>query len=586
MKKYLLLSIAVTLGACLGGVSLAQEKVTKTPRRITVTLLTKLPKDTKENVVSALQLDKKHQIPNHFKSDQSMILALERAPKTIQDALAPYGYYNSSLKQTLTKQGNNWTVRYSISLGPQVILTQLKAPLPKGLPEKAKHDIQSQWPLKLNQPFLTTQYQEAKALLVNTARNYGYLDAQLTTHESIVDLNHHTAKVTLTLGLGGRYHFGKTHFNKSSDDDPNFLKRFIRYKAGDPYLFSELSLARNGFISSNYFDTVTLNPHPNKETHNVPISATLTPPVKRLYTVGLGFGTDTGVRGSLKTQFKRLNNRGHQASFYTRVSTINSAALLTYSIPGKYPPTDTYTISAQITQLDLNGTANSRELSITDHFVANHWSQSFSLSMLRETYDITATTINYPKTNTYLLTPSWDVERRYLNNSKNPSFGFHVSLHLTGAVKSLLSKTTFFQSNLKAAFMTRIFKHQRLIARGQLGYTYITNLGDLPLTQQLFAGGAESIRGFSYLSIGPGRILATASLELDQEIYPHYYFGLFTDVGNVGGSNIFHEKPKIGVGPAFVWDSPMGHVELSAGWAVSTPGHHPVLFQFSLGAMI
>lgn len=588
MKKLIFLPVFAFLITISGGLALAHASDTQNTRYIAVTFdkgyTRSVQKEARGNISDALELDKHHRLQRHFQDRQGMKLALERLPKTIQGALAPYGYYNSTLTQTLTKTSTLWTVNYHITPGPRVVLTSLKAPIPKALPPEAKKHIDEHWPLTIGQPFLTTHYQEAKALLLKTAKDYGYLDAKLTTHHASVNLQTHQAAVTIKVTLGNRYHYGKTQFK--AEDRLSFLKRFLRYQSGAPYLASELSQTRDGLISSNFFDAVSINPKPNSTTHDVPVNVILTPPVHQLYTLGAGYGTDTGVRGSLRAQFQRLNNRGHQATLFVRGSAINSAAMLTYSIPGKYPPTDTYTISGQVSQLDLNGKADTRQITFADHFLRNRWSQTLSLSALRETYDITATTINLPKTNTFLVIPEYTVEHHYLNKPKRATWGYHLYAHLAGTLKSVVSKTTFFQANVKLAMMKRFFEHERIVARAELGYTDIKSLGNLPLTLQLFTGGAESIRGFSYKSIGPGRMLAVGSLELQQEVYPNYYLAAFVDVGNVGGKEIFHEKPHIGVGPAFVWDSPVGHLEMSLGWAISTPGHHPMLFQFSLGATI
>lgn len=588
MKKIVFLPVFAFIFAFFGGMALAYGKESQNTLYIAVNFdrnyKKTFSKETRSNISDALELDKKHRLQQHFHNTQAMKLALERLPKTIQDALSPYGYYNSSLTQTITKTRYLWTVNYHITPGPRVTLNSLDAPIPASLPANAKKHIEESWPLTIGQPFLTTQYQAAKALLLNTAKDYGYLDATLKTHHASVNLKTHQAAVTIKITLGKRYHYGKTLFK--AEDRPSFLKRFLRYQSGKPYLASQLSQTRDGLISSNFFDTVSVNPEPNSTTHDVPVNVILTPPVHQLYTVGAGYGTDTGIRGSLKAQFQRLNDRGHQATFFVRGSAINSAAMLSYSIPGKYPPTDSYTFSGQISQLELNGKADTREITFADHFLRKGWSQTLSLSALRETYDITATTIDFPKTNTFLVIPEYTIEHRYLNKPKRATWGYHIYAQLAGTLKSVVSKTTFFQANIKLSVMRRLFEHQRIVARAELGYTEIKSLANLPLTLQLFTGGAESIRGFSYKSIGPGRMLAVGSLELQQEIYPNYYLAAFVDVGNVGGKEIFHEKPHVGVGPAFVWDSPVGHLEMSLGWAVSTPGHHPMLFQFSLGATI
>lgn len=72
-----------------------------------------------------------------------------------------------------------------------------------------------------------------------------------------------------------------------------------------------------------------------------------------------------------------------------------------------------------------------------------------------------------------------------------------------------------------------------------MGHTSIANIGELPLSLQLFAGGVSSVRGYGYNSIGPGRNLVVASSEVQQRIIGAFYLAGLVDAGVVANNNIF-----------------------------------------------
>ncbi len=78
----------------------------------------------------------------------------------------------------------------------------------------------------------------------------------------------------------------------------------------------------------------------------VPVSVELTPRKPRRYEIGLGYGTDTGIRGRLEAAFRRLNHRGHNATLRLEVSQIERSLSAQYRIPPAYPKTALWTFSA------------------------------------------------------------------------------------------------------------------------------------------------------------------------------------------------------------------------------------------------
>ena len=87
------------------------------------------------------------------------------------------------------------------------------------------------------------------------------------------------------------------------------------------------------------------------------------------------------------------------------------------------------------------------------------------------------------------------------------------------------------------------------------------------MSYQFTAGGANSLRGYTYDSIGPGKILALLNVDLQQKIYEQWQAFWFFDIGTVT-SAIQDTDAYIGTGPGISWSSVIGDAKLSIGRAV------------------
>ena len=125
--------------------------------------------------------------------------------------------------------------------------------------------------------------------------------------------------------------------------------------------------------------------------------------------------------------------------------------------------------------------------------------------------------------------------------------------------------------------------YQRILARAEVGYTIGTQISDLPYSLNFWAGGVQSVRGYRYRSLGPGRYLLTGSLELHQKIYHQLYGAVFYDIGNAFNNFPFPKKRATGIGLG--WLTPIGAIQLSYAQAIDEPGK-PHRIQLSIGPLL
>ncbi|MEO7852303.1 MAG: BamA/TamA family outer membrane protein, partial [Rubrivivax sp.] len=109
-------------------------------------------------------------------------------------------------------------------------------------------------------------------------------------------------------------------------------------------------------------------------------------------------------------------------------------------------------------------------------------------------------------------------------------------------------------------------------ARLELGEVFVQQALTVPDTLLFRAGGDDSVRGYSYRSLGPlvggsvvsGSKLFTASLQVEHPIFasqPDLLYALFIDAGNA--ANSWAElKPVLGYGVGVHWRSPVGPLRI------------------------
>jgi translocation and assembly module TamA len=373
-----------------------------------------------------------------------------------------------------------------------------------------------------------------------------------------------------------RCYFGTTIFN-TDFFNKNFLTRFLKHKPGDRYSSQRLRDLENSMANGVFFQHVEIRQNLDTELRDIPIEIVVTPKKSRQYTWGLGYGTDTGMRGFLEARANYLTNTCHSLKGQTQVSEVQNRMALHYLIPGNYPPTDLYDLGITGETLHFkqgNSTVGALGLGYTTSL--KNWRQMLKISLQYERYNLRG---QLYKTSTLVLSSiHWSRSKK--DDLIKPNRGYNISASVTGATKYTLSTSSFLQTQLKAKFMQPLSSRTLLILNSVIGFTAIDDINQLPLSLQFYAGGTQSIRGFSYNSIGPGTNLILGSATLRQKISKQFYLEAFIDTGNV--SNNLLGKLARGVGCGIVWRTIIGSVGLSYAKAISRPGS-PGMFHISIG---
>jgi len=438
--------------------------------------------------------------------------------------------------------------------------------------------LEKKYPIKEGEIFASEDYSKAKDKLYEVAERRGYIKARWEEHTVLIDEENHSAKIKLNLDTGARYYFGPITFEESRLH-PDFLQRYVRFKEGAPYSTSQLIELQESLNQSAYFQRVSIHPQRKKvKDSRIPINIQLVPRKSRLYTFGIGFGTDTGARTSFSWEKTPANQYGHKMQALARLSQVQQNIVARYSIPGRDPAHSQYLLSASYYTNEVRrGDHETEELSAAyiSHF--GKWEQNASVRVLSERFDLDGQS----RETTQIIIPGIHWTRTNADDLINTSEGSRISFGIRGGY-SLSSNSQYFQSDIKAKYIHSLTDNDRIILRGELGHTIVHNLEGMPLSQRFFAGGAQNLRGFGYQNLGPGRYLTVASAEYQHRLWGELYGVLFYDVGNAF-NHFFDERLREGIGFGFLYRSPVGPLQLTLAWAISEPDYHHKRLEFAMG---
>lgn len=530
-----------------------------------------------------------------IKSDldrDQMMAFYHQAENEIKLAVAPYGYFQAKVTSDLRFVGKDrWFAVFRVQPGPLITLKHLSVTISgAGQNDPAFKKALNDFPLKQGTVFSVKNYDAAKDLLINLAAQRGYFNAEMTENKLLIDQHPYGADVKMTFKTGPRFFLGPVTFTYTSEPkkplSKSFLRRYIPFKEGEEYDNDLINKFQANLTSSLYFQTVTITPlneHPTGLI--VPITVKLTARKSQQYNFGLGFGTDTGIRGLTDINLKPLNSSGHYVSFNGKASgknLDNSAEFkVSYNIPGHNPNTDLYKLTAEAFHSEDSeiGKTNNLKMNASYTNLVWTWEQTLALTLLLER---SQPNDKPPKTTTFLI-PNGRWIKLKSDDPAAPTQGYRINLSLRGASKATIGSTDFFQAYLQAKWLHTYNDSFKIIARGELGLLVTERLEVIPISLRYYAGGSQSVRGYHLNEIGKdnsGRSLSVGSLEFQQRIYHNFYLAVFFDAGEVG-SSVFKDYHR-GVGGGIVWHSPVGALALTVANALDNPDH-PTLVQFSMG---
>ena len=513
-----------------------------------------------------------------------------KAGDKVRTALEPFGYYNSLVTVTLEPPGKSYRLIVKVQPGEPVRLTEVTVTVTG--PGSWEPDLKRQaaaFPLKSGDVLLHQRYEDTKGSLRLLARDLGYLDADFSRHEIRIARPATTARIDLVLDTGEKYYFGATTVLGAPDYPDSFLRRHITYSPGELFSYPGLGETQRNFTNSERFKEINITPDKGSaEAFRVPVSIQLKLGPRISLRPGIGYGTDTGARFTVRYRDLNMFNLGHEFYSQLYVAEHLQGLVTGYTLPS---PTDIR--SSTTLQLNLQ----QEETTTYDSRIAAlqlDRNRSFGTGKLGTTYvkaQHEEYTVGIQDSNSRLILPGLRFIDDRFDNPVRPGRGFRYALDLHGTHQLLGSDTALVQILAEGSYLVPLPWRLSLHTRVKAGATMLNDpLSDIPPSLRFFTGGDQSVRGYSYRSLGPrddagtvvgGKQLLTSSVELERALFKNWGVSVFYDVGNTFNSfaNISMFR---GAGVGLHYFTPVGALNLSIArpLGVENPSTH---FHFTVG---
>jgi translocation and assembly module TamA len=512
----------------------------------------------------------------------------EKAPEQIAAALEPFGYYSPVIQSSLTSDGSPWIARYDVDPGPPTLVTRLDVRVEgEARQDSVFRRTVDSLPLAEGATLDHRAYETAKTTLGLLAADRGYFDAVWDSSLIRVDRDAASAEIVLHMTSGPRFRFGELIFDDYDWVDTDLLLQYVGFRTGDPYQSAYLRSLQASLSGTNYFANVEVVPRRDlaDDELRVPIELHATPRKTQRWEVGLGYGTDTGPRIRLSTEFRRLNRAGHFADLDARISTVEQSITARYNIPVGVPYPSLWTVTGRygniewVTSKTLQGIAG-----LSFAHMRGDVREVLSLRYQHDDFSVAADTAVSNLTQP-IAAWSW-------SKADDPLYahrGFGANLELRGAVDGVASSASFFRAatTLKTIFPLR--QNFRGIVRAEVGWLGTDQFRQLPPSIRYFAGGDRSIRGYEFRALGPvnpegqvtgGNSLLVGSAEAEYRFLEQWSGAVFLDAGNA--FNDFQGEVAVGVGFGARWISPVGLIRIDLGFGLNKEGN-PLRLHLGIG---
>lgn len=522
-----------------------------------------------------------------------------RAREATLSALETQGYFSPKVTLDVGTDigGETWNI--TIDPGRRTTVNSVHLAFAGGIAAPAYAErieaLREAWPLKKGKPFINADWSNAKTALLDGVASRDFFFARLANSEARVTAATARADLNVDIESGPRVRLGKLRTSGLKRVPASLIKRYVRYSPGDPYSQQQLDEWQQALQSTSFFRGafVTLDGDITQGTYlpngdlELPVQVRVSEAPARSVTGSLGVDSDNGVR--VEGLYRQNIVFGKPVWIETGVGVDKNQQRLFYDV--HLPPTvsgykDSFGTLYQ--HSNIEGVDNQR--------VAVGWKrrQERTSSGSRIQYETQwALVAAYDKTrisgapdyNVPSLVATWDWLRRDVNDKYDPREGNLVDFGV-GAGLTLDKHEPFYRASLRAQKWWPIGRRDVLTVRGQVGKVW-SQTSRLPDDFGYRTGGAHTIRGYRYLSIGLARGNATVgapALAVGSIQYTHYlnqHFGVeaFVDAGDAAES-FGQMRLHLGYGVGGVVRTPAGPFSVDVAYGQYD---HSLRLVFSMG---
>jgi translocation and assembly module TamA len=524
-----------------------------------------------------------------LRDDTAVAAFVRRAQREIPELLATEGYFSPTVEVRQTAADAFSVI---VTPGPRTLVGEVSidffGDIAGNDPERRRRveRLRAAWPLDPGQPFRTAAWEDAKAGLLARVARRDYRRADIVDSVAEVDPATGLARLSLAVDSGPPFRFGELSISGLRRYDEGLIREQAPFRPGDPYRQDLLLEYQTKLQNMPQFSSVTVTLDPDTARPDAaPVRVLLAEAKSQQLGFGAGYSTNTGKRGE-------INYRNY--NFFSRPWTFGSSLRLEEKRQVLAAGIDTapnakgrhLAWNTRVEATDIQGLKTlHRVLGVGRVQTLGRVERRIGLDFQREDRRPEG---GVQEANSALVL-DWRWTRRKVDSPLMPRRGDIIDLRIGGASRQVISDRDFLRSHLRYQRWWAIGRRDVLSLRGEAGLTAATSRLGIPQDYLFRAGGAQSVRGYAYNSLGVregaavvgGRAMVTGSAE-----YTHWFQGnwggaVFFDIGNATDDR-HNLQLASGYGIGARWKSPAGPLGLDVAYGERT-GTWRIHFAISVG---
>lgn len=513
-----------------------------------------------------------------------------QTPQEIEKLVATEGYFSPRILPSLEQTSGLWVARFEVQLGEPVRVAAVDIGFDGVLSEPANDALRARliaaWPLKQGQQFRQVEWDAAKRSLLQALVIDRFPTARISDSEALIDATEHSAKLSVQVNSGPVFTFGALDISGLERYSPTVVERLSPIQPGEEYSQKKLLDFQQKLQETGYFATAVVSIEPDPAApKNVPVRVVVSEAQTKRISFGVGYSTDVGNRLTTEYQYVNLFNRGWRLKTALQLETRRQILNAEIHLPRTADGFDD-SVSTAVERQNLQGE------------LLRRYGAAATRAKTRGNID-TAVSLIYQFENQTLEGAPGDIRKalalnyswtqRAVDSLLFPRDGYLINLQLGGAPKIFPDSENFVRGYARASYFRPVGKTDVFILRGEAGLVAAKSRRNIPSDFLFRTGGDQSVRGYSYQSIGVqegdaivgGRALGVISAE-----YAHYFTerwgaAVFYDAGGATDDREdFHLKHGYGIGAR--WRSPIGPLNLDVAYGEEAREYH---IHFSIGVV-
>lgn len=524
--------------------------------------------------------------PDQLLDAGGRVALMRRARKEIREMLATEGYFSPTIERKDLEDGRLLVVVTpggrthisSVDLRFTGDLTGGEGDRPARLAA-----LRNAWGLQAGQPFRQADWDAAKQRLLDALSTREYAAASIVDSQAVINPDTASAELKVEVDSGPVFRFGPMEVSGLADYDASLVERYRPPERGEPYSQERLLRFQTALQNTSYFASVVVDIDRSTPTPEaVPVRVMVIEAKPRRIGFGSGISSNTGYR--VETSYRDAHFMGQPWTLVSGVR-VEQRRQLGYADvflpPSLSGHLDSFGVLAEHT--NISGLQTQRQSigvvrTIPRGSMENRLALNFQHEILTPEGSL--------RSSRSALTANWSWTYRAVDNILDPRRGQVVNFQLGGASRAFLSDRNFVRLYGRYQHFFPVAERDVLILRAEGGMTVAASRDGVPQDFLFRTGGAQTVRGYAYQSLGVtegsatvgGRYLAVTSAE-----YVHWYEGnwgvaAFVDAGNANDEReLFKMNLGYGVGPR--WRSPAGPIAVDLAYGQSD---HRVRLQFAV----